>query len=267
MEEEAVRTLYLDLLKKTLTGQIVEDRPKYAFSQPHWSLWFRPSRYDPKRREEGKDVPALAHTMIGGKRMRNIQYCMEDVLRENVPGDFIETGVWRGGATIFMRGILKAYGVTDRTVWVADSFEGLPKPDAKRYPTDRFLRFDLMSYFAVSEGEVRDNFSKYDLLDGQVRFLKGWFKDTLPSAPIEKLALMRLDGDLYQSTMDALTHLYPKLSVGGYVIIDDYVMPSCAKAVNDYRAAHGIRDPLVDIDGAGAYWRRGAAPGDDAEAP
>lgn len=259
MEDESATTMYLDLLKKTVTGQIIEDRPKYAFSQPHWSMWFKPSRFDKKRREEGKDVPSLAHTMIGVKRMKNIQYCMEDVLREGVPGDFIETGVWRGGATIFMRGVLKAYGVRDRRVWVADSFEGLPKPDHKRYPTDRWLRFDLMPYFAVSEDEVRDNFAKYGLLDSQVCFLKGWFKDTLPSAPIDQLAVIRLDGDLYESTMDALNNLYPKLSVGGYVIVDDYVMPSCARAIHDYRARHGITDPLIDIDGAGRYWKRSAA--------
>ncbi|MET0342155.1 MAG: TylF/MycF family methyltransferase [Polyangiales bacterium] len=261
MEEQSARTMYLDLLRKTVTGQIIEDKPKYAFSQPRLSAWLRPSRFDRKRREEGKDVPTLAHTMIGARRMKNVQYCMEDVLRAGVPGDFIETGVWRGGATIFMRGVLKAYGVTDRRVWVADSFAGLPKPDAKRFPTDRWLRFDLMPYFAVSEREVRDNFEKYDLLDAQVCFLKGWFKDTLPQAPIASLAVMRLDGDLYESTMDALVHLYPKLSVGGYVIIDDYVMPSCAKAVHDYRAAHGITEPMVDIDGAGRYWKRTTAPG------
>ena len=88
-------------------------------------------------REEGYDWPSLAHTMIGVKRLNNLQHCVEEVIKNGVPGDFIETGVWRGGASIFMRSILLAYGVTDRKVWVADSFEGLPEPDAEKYPADK----------------------------------------------------------------------------------------------------------------------------------
>ena len=91
-----------------------------------------------------------------------------------------------------------------------------------------------------------------------MRFLKGWFRDTLSKAPIERLAVLRMDGDLYESTLDALTALYPKLSRGGYAIVDDYGIPSegCRLAVHDYRRAHGINDPIMDIDGWGAYWRR-----------
>ena len=75
--------------------------------------------------------------MIGLKRLDNLERCVVRVLTDGVPGELVETGVWRGGATIFMRGVLKAYGVKDRTVWAADSFEGLPRPDASRHPADR----------------------------------------------------------------------------------------------------------------------------------
>jgi hypothetical protein len=259
MNAPNAQSMYLELLKKTVSGRIMGDRPKYAFWHRHWTGWLLPDRYDEERREAGKDVPSTAHTMIGGRRLDNVQACMESVLADGVAGDFIETGVWRGGTTIFMRGLLKAYGITDRKVWVADSFEGLPKPDAKRYPADRFLRFDWFSYYAVSERQVRDNFAKYGLLDDQVCFLKGWFRDTLARAPIDKLAVIRMDGDLYESTMDALTHLYPKLSAGGYLIIDDYIIPACRKAVHDFRDAHAITEPIIDIDGVGSYWRRSAA--------
>lgn len=88
-----------------------------------------------------------------------------------------------------------------------------------------------------------------------MRFLKGWFKDTLPRAPIQKLAVLRLDGELYESTVGSLTHLFPKLSVGGYIIIDDYFLKGCREAVHDFRDKHGIDDPINDIDGMGAYWR------------
>jgi hypothetical protein len=195
--------------------------------------------------------------MIGGKRLNNIQFCIEDVIARNVPGDLIETGVWRGGATILMRGILKAYGITDRRVFAADSFEGLPPPDTARYPHDAGDQHHQVGALAVSLDEVKANFQRYDLLDEQVCFLKGWFKDTLPSAPIQKLAVARLDGDMYESTLDALTHLYPKLSPGGYLIVDDYgAIPACAAAVHDYRNAHHITEPIIDIDGYGVYWQR-----------
>jgi O-methyltransferase len=90
-----------------------------------------------------------------------------------------------------------------------------------------------------------------------VRFLKGWFRDTLPTAPVQRLALLRLDGDLYESTTDALTHLYPEVSPGGFVVVDDYGdIAACRQAVTDYRKAHGIEEPIVPIDWSGAYWRR-----------
>jgi hypothetical protein len=257
-----LRTLYLELLKAALLGKLIEDKPVVSSSQPTSGIYnfvtnfFKPKRFDPEVRAGGLDWPSIAHTMIGEKRLNNLQQCVEDVLASNVPGDFIETGVWRGGATIFMRGMLKAYGVTDRHVWVADSFEGLPKPNAKKYPADRWLKFDWFKTLSVSLEQVRTNFEKYGLLDDQVHFLKGWFKDTLPSAPIQKLAVLRLDGDLYESTMDALTSLYPKLSVGGYLIVDDYIIPACKKAVTDYRNAHGITDLIIDIDRTGSYWQR-----------
>jgi O-methyltransferase len=173
-----------------------------------------------------------------------------------VPGDLIETGVWRGGATIFMRGILAAYGDTTRTVWVADSFQGLPKPSG-RYGADRNNILWRFPELAVGEAEVRANFARYDLLDDQVRFLKGLFQDTLREAPIEQLAVARLDGDMYESTIVALEALYPRLSVGGYLIVDDYgAFVPCRKAVDDYRREHGIDEPLVQIDWSGVYWQR-----------
>ena len=150
--------------------------------------------------------------------------------------------------------MLAVHGVTDRTVWVADSFQGFPKPDIASYPNDDGLDLSREDFLAVPLEQVQANFRRYELLDDQVRFLKGWFKDTLPTAPIEQLALVRLDGDLYESTIQALDALYPKLSVGGYVIIDDYFVEQCKQAVSDFRDAHTIRDEIREIDWSGAYW-------------
>ncbi|MEK6632595.1 MAG: TylF/MycF/NovP-related O-methyltransferase, partial [Nitrospirota bacterium] len=85
------------------------------------------------------------------------------------------------------------------------------------------------------------------------------FRDTLPTAPIERLAVLRLDGDLYESTMEALVALYPKVSAGGFVIVDDYGLPTCRAAIEDFRLAQGITDPIQLIDWTGAFWQRSVA--------
>lgn len=209
-------------------------------------------------RQSGRDWPNLAHTMIGAKRMRNLQDCVSDVLTRGVPGDLVETGVWRGGACIFMRGILEAYGDRDRRVWVADSFQGLPRANAAKYPVDAAgPAFHAYPQLAVSQDQVEANFRSYGLLDDQVVMLPGFFRDSLPTAPIEQIAVLRLDGDMYESTMDALTSLYAKVSHGGYVIVDDYSIQGCREAITDFRAAQGINEPIHLIDWTGVFWRRG----------
>jgi hypothetical protein len=240
--------LYLDLLEDCLLGMIYED-----VSDDAWS----PKTFDPQRRSSGKDWPSRAHTMIGKARMRNIRQSAFHVVGRGVPGDFVETGVWRGGACIYMRGILRALGSTDRVVWAADSFDGLPPPNAVKYPADAPSGLHEFHQLAVSLDEVKANFSKYGLLDDQVRFLRGWFRDTLPVAPIEQISVLRLDGDLYESTMDALTALYDKVSPGGVVIVDDYNIVPCRQAVADYRTARNIKAPIQEIDGMGVYWVKG----------
>lgn len=197
----------------------------------------------------------IAHTMVGRLRLDNLHACLDIVRRENVPGDLIETGVWRGGACIFMRGYLLAHAMADRAVWVADSFDGLPPPT---HPRDAGVDLSkaAMPFLAVPRAEVEALFARYDLLDGQVRFLEGWFRDTLPAAPIERLALLRLDGDLYESTMDALTALYHKVSPGGFVIVDDYhTNATCSAAIHDFRRERGIDAALQPVDRDAVFWR------------
>lgn len=266
--------LYLDLLKKCLTRYVFGEsfqpieapsgnfrRVLYAqirklFASRKIEL-VRRVPFDPDKRVDGREWPLEAETMIGLKRLDNLQYCITDVLRRRIPGDLIETGVWRGGATILMRAVLKVYGDTERIVWVADSFRGLPKPDPARYPVDAGDRHWTQPLLAVSLEEVKANFARYGLLDDRVRFLVGWFRDTLPGVPIDHLAVLRIDGDMYESTMDALRYLYPKLSVGGYAIIDDYgALPVCKAAVEDFRAKHGIIEELEQIDLTGVFWKR-----------
>lgn len=212
--------------------------------------------YSPETRAEGRMTPLMADTMVGLKRLDNVQQCLETVLEENIPGDVIETGVWRGGTCIFMRGILAAYDDATRRVFVADSFAGLPPPDENTYAADKGDEHYLKRYLAVSRDQVAANFRRYGLLDDRVIFLEGWFKDTLPELKAEQLAIIRLDGDMYESTMDGFNNLYHKLSPGGFCIIDDYGLAGCRQAVDEFRENNHITAPLHRIDWTGVYWRK-----------
>jgi len=269
LPRNAPAELYLGLLKKVLVNWVYGEyecdtrvprnrwkRPVWLFLRRNGILLSRVGRFDRTKREVGIDWPPFAHSMVGLRRLDSLHRCIEDVLHSNVPGDLIEVGAWRGGASILMRGALDAYGDKERLVWVADSFEGLPKPDKEMYPADAGDIHHVFSNLAVSLDEVKRNFSLYDLLDDRVRFLKGWFADTLPTAPINRLSILRLDGDMYGSTMQALSALYHKLSVGGYCIIDDYHLKGCRTAVHDYRSQHAIEDPIERIDELSVLWKR-----------
>jgi hypothetical protein len=209
--------LYVELLKDCLTASIydesawaiVEPRPLRSKNEIKWTpllplrrfligllrnqrlLLVRPRAYDATKRASGSDWPLFGYTMTGRARMDNLEQCIRDVIERQVAGDFIETGVWRGGSVMFMRAMLKLYGITDRVVWVADSFEGMPIPREESDGWDR----SHVEQLRVSLQQVRQNFARFGLLDDQVQFLKGWFSDTLPKAPIQRLAIVRLDGD------------------------------------------------------------------------
>lgn len=246
----SLRETYIDLVRRSVIGLIHQD-PPLAWDGKGLR------RYDASDRELGRDWPSQAESMIGNRRMMQLQKAALQVIAENIPGDFIETGVWRGGACILLRAILKAYDIMDRKVWLADSFAGLPPPDEDHYPADRGDTHHEMTVLAVSLDAVKANFERYGLLDDQVGFLVGWFRDTLPTAPLHRLAILRLDGDMYESTMDALNALYKRVSPGGYVIVDDYgYIDSCRQAVEDFRRREGVTEPMEDIDGMGIYWRK-----------
>jgi hypothetical protein len=211
--------------------------------------------------EEGRAMPPSGLTMIGRARLRNIRFCIERILEDGIPGDFMEAGVWRGGAAIYMRAVLKEYAVENRTVWVADSFQGVPPPDPQ-YAADADALLHCWTSLAVSQKEVESHFRAYGLLDQRVRFLPGWFEDSLRTVPRITLALLRIDADLYGSTTTVLTRLYDRVANGGYVVVDDYgALQACRLAVDDFRRARRIVDPIIEIDYTGIYWiKTGTSP-------
>jgi len=247
---EGLRALYLDLMESTLIGAVYEDPPLPIFD---WK------QFDPNVRNRGFDWPKNAFSMIGAARIRNFRVLIERVISDEVPGDIVETGVWRGGASILARAVLAAYGVRDRRVILADSFEGLPPPDKDQYPADAGSVFHEYSELAVSEDKVQSNFEKFGLFDNQVVLLKGWFKNTMPLVPSDRIAILRLDGDLYESTIIPLMHLFDKVSTGGWIIVDDYeCVPACKLAIRDFLSGRGLTPDIRPIDGVGVFFEKTA---------
>jgi hypothetical protein len=274
----AMRRRYLQLLKKALVNLIYPEhelRLRYLESSPSTDRLgvqraLRDLRYADAEsfaelvacKQDGQNfrraVTRDAHTMVGLRRLDNIEWCAAQIFADGVEGDFLEAGVCQGGASIFMRALQVAYGEEQRRMWVADSFAGLPAP---RMDVDAGLDFteQRMPWLAASLASVQDNFRTYDLLSDEVHFIAGWFSDTLASSEVAEIALLRVDADLYESTRDVLLALYDRVSPGGFVIIDDYyAFRACRTAVDEFRTERGIADRLRRVDWTAAYWRKSA---------
>ncbi|MEJ2619793.1 MAG: TylF/MycF/NovP-related O-methyltransferase [Candidatus Thiodiazotropha sp.] len=266
--------LYLDLLKRALTRTLVAKnierhslnpkRPIFAVTNKVIKNILTPLKLELVKNIESSEHDYIesthsantrneeAETMLGIKQLDQMQAAITDVVNNNIPGDALEAGVWRGGMTIFMRGVLRVLNDNSRNVWVVDSFEGLPAPD-KNHDSFGWVEEDM----SVSLDDVKKNFQRYNLDDENVKYLKGFFSETLPQAPIDKLSILRVDADLYESTLSVLEPLYPKLSVGGYAIFDDYQnLKDCQRAINEYRQKHNITDEIIEIDQRAIYWKK-----------
>lgn len=269
---EATRTAWLHLLKKTLIryplhdddfamiGDLESVDPALRREIDRWIDCNRQGVLhesgDLAVRAPGKDWPATAESMIGLFRMDGLHACALDIMHRGLSGDFAEIGVWRGGAGIFLRAIVRAFDDRRRKIWLADSFQGLPQPDAERYPADQNDEHWKVADLAVPLEAVKQNFDRYGLLDDQDQFLVGWFRDTLPTAPIKRLSLLHLDCDMYESTILALRNLYQVITPGGYVVVDDYgAIPACRQAVTDFRIERQIQSALREIDWTGVFWQ------------
>ncbi len=274
----AHRNRYLALLKRALANLIYpEDEqrlwllsgPDGPPHQPPSQEYLRDIRYrDPDgyaHLTRGKRLGGIihrqpgrySHTMIGLQGLGRIERSAEELFAANVPGDFVDAGTCRGGSAIFMRAMQVAFDESPRRVWVADTFEGVP---ASTSDVDVSAGLDLSTprypWLAASLQSVRDNFRTYGLLDSGVVFLPGLFNDTLRTAPIERIALLRLDADLYSSTSECLNALYDRISPGGAVIVDDYGgLEPCRRAVDEFRSARGVTAPLHRVNWTEVWWR------------
>jgi O-methyltransferase len=262
-DADALRRAYLDVLKLCLTDLGGTTTGSVGLGDAGAVASRELAGEQRRLRAAGMDWPLHGLTMVGLNRLDDLQRCVESVVRDRVEGDLLEAGVWRGGASMLMRATLDALGDRERTVWVADSFQGFPERDAHDRDSNA-APWSSMDYLSVPVEEVRASFARFGLERG-VRFVPGFFQETLPALAGGRWSLVRLDGDTYDATRLALDALYPGLAVGGYVIIDDYgVVEDCSRAVHDFRAEHGIDEPLEQPDWASARWRR-ETPGPDRE--
>lgn len=260
-DPEQLRRAYLDLLKLCLC-----DLAGAGTSEVRWTddnRWFSRELVGDDQfagRAEGKDLALRGLTMVGLRRLDAVQDSVETVIGDGIEGDLAEAGVWRGGASILIRATLDSLGAGDRVLWLADSFEGFPPPEDDDRDADQTLEshFSGIDFFAPGVGAVQSYFGRFGLGEG-VRFVPGFFEDTLHRLARKRWALIRLDADTYKATRLALDALYPGLATGGYVVLDDYFhpwVPQCRQAVDDFRAEHGITDPIEQVDWNGGRWRR-----------
>lgn len=204
-----------------------------------------------------------SYTMTSPERMYSLYQAVEYVLRNHLPGDFVECGVWRGRSSMLIAHMLQRRNIRDRRLFMYDTFEGMSAPtaDDKDFAgrqADSLLKANETnketSVWCLADlKDVKNNMSKTGLPDDQIIYVQGKVEDTLPATmPEAEIALLRLDTDWYASTLQELIHLYPKLVTNGVLIIDDYGhWQGCRKAVDEYFQQNDISLLLQRIDYTG----------------
>ena len=241
--QQANRDAYVDLIKRSITNY------SYLGGEASFEKFRCVTHYDLKQGSWKIGRRAQPLTLLTKGQLDLIETLILTLEEQGVPGDLIEAGVWRGGAIILMRALLDAYGIAGRKVVAADSFAGIPmNARATNDPVDSWN-----DRWVAPLEEVQQSIRRLGLLDDRIEFVVGFFSDSLRKLAGRKFALARLDSDSYDSVETSLDHLYPSLSKGGIVIIDDWHLAGCRQAVEDYRARHGIDDAIVEHE-HNAYW-------------
>ena len=243
---------YLSLVEKAVTGALIDEAG--SCSGPVFPLTGCPldllQPYVPAARENGSDWPPFGFTMVGSKRVKNMRMAIEAVTSGSIPGAIVEAGVWRGGLCIFSKLLLDVLGER-RSVHLLDAFGTLP------YGSE-----GVKDYLAVSLDQVKHNFRKFDALDTSVHFHRGIFQHTIPKlrkaldAAHEQIAVLRVDGNFYDSHQDALYQLYELVPVGGIVIFDDCYSNAVLQFWKDFCSDQGAIESFTPIDQSAGWFRK-----------
>jgi O-methyltransferase len=248
---------YISSLIGVLTRTFFKDEQNPKWERLRAIHDLNPSYFsmNPQRYTGSECWPLEADTMVGVHRMVNVYESLKEVTMKNIPGDFVETGVWKGGACILANAVIHEFNEqTNRKVYVFDSFEGLPAPYMEEDAGDNH---HTIACLAINLESVKNNFSKYGLLTDNVEFRKGFFSETMKHvSDIEKIAVLRLDGDMYSSTIEVLEALYDKVQEGGIIIVDDWTLPGAKNAVHDFLREKNSSPEFVTIDNYSVFWRK-----------
>jgi len=249
-----MKEAYLSLLLMALTGSLTDEAGACdVFSKGGCSVV---RSFDPVERMKGNDWPPWGQTMVGHLRLLNVRTAIEDTVKNNVPGDFVELGTWRGGTCIFAKAIFNVMGETSRKVHLFDAFEKIQSYDT--------TQGNFVDFLAATQDSVSHNFQKFGVLDDNVEFHKGLFKNTVPAFvaanPNLQLSVLRIDGNFYDSYQDALYYLFPLVPVGGYVIFDDVFVNNGDEAIMqcwlDFKKDNSVPEELTRIDDVSAYFKK-----------
>jgi O-methyltransferase len=206
------------------------------------------------------------YSMTSRERLYSVFQATRYVVEAGVPGDIVECGVWRGGSSMMAALTLLGLGDTDRRFWLYDTFEGMPAPGAEDVDLqgenayrewNRNQCGDINEWCYAPLDEVRSNLLGTGLGEQRFELVEGTVEETIPARAPEKIALLRLDTDWYESTYHELVHLCPRLSPGGVLILDDYgYWGGARKAVDRYMHEQGTTLLLNRIDSTGrlAIW-------------
>ncbi|MBV9573303.1 MAG: class I SAM-dependent methyltransferase [Acidobacteriales bacterium] len=191
------------------------------------------------------------YTMCSNARLRGLYRGVRYAVHRDIPGDVVECGCARGGSAALM-GLTIRQLKSKRKLWLFDSFEGLPAPTIK---DPDFELADLFTGTCIGTlEEVRRLFHRLNLAD-DAEFVKGLFRDTLPHAPLSKIAVLHIDGDWYESVKVCLESLYDKVVPNGYIQLDDYgYWKGARRAVDEFFAERGIEVNLRTLDYSGRFF-------------
>jgi O-methyltransferase len=191
------------------------------------------------------------YTMLSTVRLANLHKRAYEIEDMGIPGDIVECGVWNGGSAAMM-----ADAAPSRTLWLFDSFQGLPEPDARDGERERRMHFE--GFCRGDESKVQQAFDRLGLSMDNVKIVPGWFRDTFPDAPVHSVALLHIDADWYDPVRLCLETFYDKVVPGGVIVLDDYgVWEGCKAAFDEFWERRGlVRPSLIWPDKGAVYFRK-----------
>lgn len=244
-----------EFAKNSLSGSLLKTPGVTPFVGSNDDLDSHTVPFNLERRYGGLDWPLFGATMIGHLRLDNLRDCIFNVIEQQIVGDIVETGVWRGGAMLFAALLLEVLTpLSTRRVWLCDSFSGLP-PASTEKDTNSWVQ---QEYLRVPSSDVAELFDKSGIPADRYMLLKGYFNETMPqlASKVDSIAVLRFDADMWESAMDVFCSLYGRVPLGGFIIVDDWFGFPSREAIEGIFADLGVQEAIIPIDTLSVFWRK-----------